>query len=426
MPAPAGGAVQAASEAPSHNLGASSSAKKVTASSSLLAIPAVPSVVSTTELTPSLFPTPLQSTTAATVPSAVNPFSPSSPPPTARSFGQSLLVSLDQVLRPPTAGRADDVDDSDTTGPAVDDKEQELEQAQAPRFIKIVEKPGAVTPTNDPEQRPEPPKGADPGAVPTRRECRICTRNPGLPPADRIDRGRVISTRERTEGAGLVVRFLRRPRGIHSRHGGSAVGAPGSQRISGAGSREKINRGWPARSIRYIRKEGRDHHLGLPGQARSCAMGRLIEEEGARRRGQSHAGGGSLLLPGRGGARDRGGRRRPRGASTLKERLPDLIVTDLQMPRMDGLALVEAVRSDHPSVPVVLITAHGSEDIAAKARSGAASYVPKRHLAQDLAAVVTHIIAMAAPNLDRRRSSIASRRPVSDSPSTMTIRCSRP
>jgi len=81
----------------------------------------------------------------------------------------------------------------------------------------------------------------------------------------------------------------------------------------------------------------------------------------------------------------------------LEERLPDLVVTDLQMPRMDGLTLVEAVRAKYPSVPIILITAHGSEEIAARAlRSGAASYVPKRDLARDLAPVVHQVIAMAA------------------------------
>jgi CheY-like chemotaxis protein/anti-sigma regulatory factor (Ser/Thr protein kinase) len=90
--------------------------------------------------------------------------------------------------------------------------------------------------------------------------------------------------------------------------------------------------------------------------------------------------------------------------SSLAERLPNIIVTDLQMPRMDGLAMVEAVRSEHPSVPVVLITAHGSEEIAARAlRSGAASYVPKRYLGQDLAQVVHQIIAMAAPDPEKER-----------------------
>jgi CheY-like chemotaxis protein/anti-sigma regulatory factor (Ser/Thr protein kinase) len=90
--------------------------------------------------------------------------------------------------------------------------------------------------------------------------------------------------------------------------------------------------------------------------------------------------------------------------SSLQKGLPDIIVTDLEMPRMDGLTLVEAVRSEHPSVPVVLVTAHGSEEIAARAlRCGAASYVPKRYLGRDLAQVLKQIIAMAAPDPERGR-----------------------
>ena len=90
--------------------------------------------------------------------------------------------------------------------------------------------------------------------------------------------------------------------------------------------------------------------------------------------------------------------------AALNQRLPALIVTDLQMPRMDGLALVKAVRGDHPSVPIVLITAHGSEEIAARAlRAGAASYVPKRDLGQDLVQVVRQIVAIATPDPDQAR-----------------------
>jgi anti-sigma regulatory factor (Ser/Thr protein kinase) len=60
---------------------------------------------------------------------------------------------------------------------------------------------------------------------------------------------------------------------------------------------------------------------------------------------------------------------------------------------MDGLELVAAVKKDYPFVPVVLMTAQGSEDIAAKAlRQGAASYVPKRRLADDLAPTVERIL----------------------------------
>src|SRR5215475_10966078 len=62
----------------------------------------------------------------------------------------------------------------------------------------------------------------------------------------------------------------------------------------------------------------------------------------------------------------------------LKGAVPDLVLTDLRMPEVNGLELVEVIRRDHPAVPVVLMTAHGSEDVAIRAlRAGAASYVPK-------------------------------------------------
>jgi len=78
---------------------------------------------------------------------------------------------------------------------------------------------------------------------------------------------------------------------------------------------------------------------------------------------------------------------------SLEKRQPDLILTDLRMPRVDGLELVERVRESFPAVPVVLMTAQGSEQIAMKAiRSGAASYVPKGDLKTDLAEVVDQIL----------------------------------
>src|SRR5438309_1895923 len=54
----------------------------------------------------------------------------------------------------------------------------------------------------------------------------------------------------------------------------------------------------------------------------------------------------------------------------------DLVLTDLLMPEMDGLELVKEVREKHPLVPVILMTAFGSEEVAIEAlRKGAASYV---------------------------------------------------
>jgi len=71
--------------------------------------------------------------------------------------------------------------------------------------------------------------------------------------------------------------------------------------------------------------------------------------------------------------------------SVIDRENPDVVLTDLQMPEMDGLQLVARMRDDHPSLPVVLMTAFGSEEIAVAAlRAGAASYVPKRHLRKEL------------------------------------------
>ncbi len=74
---------------------------------------------------------------------------------------------------------------------------------------------------------------------------------------------------------------------------------------------------------------------------------------------------------------------------------PDLVLTDLVMPRMDGLELVDAIRARFPELPVVLMTAHGSEEIAAEAlRRGAASYVPKRILNEDLVPTILNILTV--------------------------------
>src|SRR5690242_9206547 len=71
---------------------------------------------------------------------------------------------------------------------------------------------------------------------------------------------------------------------------------------------------------------------------------------------------------------------------------PDAVLTDMQMPNMDGLSLVQAVRTQHPAIPVVLMTAHGSEDLAVQAlQRGAASYVPKRQLSRELLTTIEKV-----------------------------------
>lgn len=73
---------------------------------------------------------------------------------------------------------------------------------------------------------------------------------------------------------------------------------------------------------------------------------------------------------------------------------PDLVLTDMRMPVMDGLELVRTIVEEFPLVPVVLATAQGSEELAVEALElGAASYVPKNRLSADLLEIVDRVIS---------------------------------
>ena len=74
---------------------------------------------------------------------------------------------------------------------------------------------------------------------------------------------------------------------------------------------------------------------------------------------------------------------------------PDIVVTDLMMPDMDGMELVTHLCMHYPSVPIILVTGQGSEDVAAEALArGAVSYVPKRDLADKLVETVEQVLAL--------------------------------
>lgn len=68
---------------------------------------------------------------------------------------------------------------------------------------------------------------------------------------------------------------------------------------------------------------------------------------------------------------------------------PDLVVTDFNMPSMDGLRLMTKLKQLYPDLPVIITTVAGSEELAVTALiQGAANYVPKSLLARDLNRVV--------------------------------------
>ena len=85
----------------------------------------------------------------------------------------------------------------------------------------------------------------------------------------------------------------------------------------------------------------------------------------------------------------------------IDRELPDVVLTDLRMPGIDGLELVERMADAYPLVPTILMTSQGNEQIAVEAlHAGAANYVPKADLAFSLADTVEQTLSM----VDARRS----------------------
>ncbi|MEJ2059825.1 MAG: nitrogen regulation protein NR(I) [Gammaproteobacteria bacterium] len=57
---------------------------------------------------------------------------------------------------------------------------------------------------------------------------------------------------------------------------------------------------------------------------------------------------------------------------------PDVIMTDIRMPGIDGLELLDRIHSNHPELPVIIMTAHSDLDSAVSAyQGGAFEYLPK-------------------------------------------------
>lgn len=51
--------------------------------------------------------------------------------------------------------------------------------------------------------------------------------------------------------------------------------------------------------------------------------------------------------------------------------VPDLVITDMEMPRLDGLGLLNALRQEQPDLPVIVLTGHGSlENVLQSMREG--------------------------------------------------------
>ena len=76
------------------------------------------------------------------------------------------------------------------------------------------------------------------------------------------------------------------------------------------------------------------------------------------------------------------------------ETLFDVVITDIHMPGMDGLALMRALRERQPELPVVVVTGHGTVDTAIQAlREGATGMLVKPFTGEELLGEVSRALA---------------------------------
>ena len=82
----------------------------------------------------------------------------------------------------------------------------------------------------------------------------------------------------------------------------------------------------------------------------------------------------------------------------------EAVLTDLSMPKMDGLELMTQIAARDPSLPVILLTAHGSEKVAVAAmKQGAYDYLTKPFDIDEVALVIERALEARRLRVDNRR-----------------------
>jgi two-component system response regulator GlrR len=80
---------------------------------------------------------------------------------------------------------------------------------------------------------------------------------------------------------------------------------------------------------------------------------------------------------------------------TLQNFIPQVVISDLRMEGMDGMALFEQIRVQHPNIPVVIMTAHGTiPDAISATKQGVFSFLTKPFESQELLDTVEQAIRL--------------------------------
>ncbi len=77
------------------------------------------------------------------------------------------------------------------------------------------------------------------------------------------------------------------------------------------------------------------------------------------------------------------------GLRTLENKLPSLVLLDLQLPDAEGLEMLDQIKSEHPDLPVIILTAHDSLNNAIESiKRGAYHFISKPYAPEELLSLV--------------------------------------
>ena len=92
----------------------------------------------------------------------------------------------------------------------------------------------------------------------------------------------------------------------------------------------------------------------------------------------------------------------------VRQQQPDLILLDLQMPRMNGLEVLELLEAEGYDIPVIIMTFHGSEEIAIEVyRKGVRDYIKKPYTVEEMLDAIDR--ALSEVRLRREKDALTAR-----------------